>query len=772
MLQSNMLQNDRTRALLDSVAPRDQPEENGIGEAVNFALGFLRRQYWVIIFAAVLAGTASAIYLRITPPIYTAQVKVLLGNPKAQFVQQQSVLAAETPVDSAQLDSQIQILTSKAIATSVINQLKLADDPEFKERGRLSRSFIREWLGGRDVARSVDPMDRLVNEFDKRLSAVRLGYSTVIEISFSAGSPDRSAEIANAIANTYVNDQLNAKLDASRTATAWLQDRLKELGEQALTAERAVNAFKSQNNIVAANGKLMDDERVTDLNGRLVAARAQTSEASARLNRLEAVLASNSPDSASMDSLDASGSDVLNNPTINNLRLQYHENARREFEYSTKYGTDHLAVVNLRTTMKGIRISILEEVRRLAEASRNDFETAKQRQQDIEKQLAQAVSQSRTTNSAEVTMRELDTSAKGYRTLYESFLQRYMGSVQQESFPISQVRVISPAVPPQKGKPTAVLILAIGLFGGIALGTAVGFLREIMDRVFRTSAQVEATLQVPCLSLVPLLRTPAKTIRPPRAAIQVDKESSERTLSAGTGIYSAAAAMPLSRFAESIRSIKLAIDLNPTKTSNKIVGITSALPNEGKSTIAASLAQLIAHAGKRVIIVDCDLRNPSLSANLAPNATAGIVDVLSGARSLEETIWRDPRTNLAILPSAKRSPLFHTSEILSSEQTGKLFDKLRASYDYIIVDLPPLAPIVDVRATTPLIDCFILVVEWGRTRTDVVQHALHTAPNVCEALIGTVLNKTDMRAMKRYDSYLNDYYNNEHYTRYGQVAAE
>jgi capsular exopolysaccharide synthesis family protein len=347
-----------------------------------------------------------------------------------------------------------------------------------------------------------------------------------------------------------------------------------------------------------------------------------------------------------------------------------------------------------------------------------------------------------------------------------------MGSVQQESFPISQARVISPAAPPQsKSKPKTGLILAMGLFGGIALGAALGFLREIMDRVFRTSAQVEATLQLPCLSLVPRLKNSAKKRRRPRVAVQADKES-ERTLSADSGMYSAAAAMPLSRFAESIRSIKLAIDLNPTKTSNRIVGITSALPNEGKSTITAALAQIIAHAGKRVIMVDCDLRNPSLSTNLAPNASAGIVDVLSGARSLEETIWRDPKTNLAFLPSAKRTPVFHTSEILSSEQTGKLFDKLRGSYDYVIVDLPPLAPIVDVRATTPLIDCFILVVEWGRTRTDVVQHALHTAPNVYEALIGTVLNKTDMRAMKRYDNYLNDYYNNKHYTRYGQVAAE
>jgi uncharacterized protein involved in exopolysaccharide biosynthesis len=154
-----------------------------------------------------------------------------------------------------------------------------------------------------------------------------------------------------------------------------------------------------------------------------------------------------------MDSLDASGSDVLNNTIINNLRQQYYELARKEFEYSTKYGADHLVVVNLRTTMKSIRTSILEEVRRLAEASRNDFETAKQRQQDIEKQLAQAVSQSRTTNSAELTMRELDTSAKGYRTFYESFLQRYMGSVQQESLPISQARVISPAAPRKRANP-------------------------------------------------------------------------------------------------------------------------------------------------------------------------------------------------------------------------------------------------------------------------------------------------------------------------------
>jgi exopolysaccharide transport family protein len=779
MLQSNILQNDRARALLDGVQPREQTEDGGLGQLVDFAVGFLRRQYVVIIFTAALAMAASVIYLKVTPPTYSGQAKVLFGNPKAQFVQQQSMLA-EMPIDNAQLDTQIQILKSKAIATTVINRLHLADDPDFKDSGRsLQTAFkaIRKWLGVMApdpvVVKPQEVMDGLVATFDGRLSAIRLGYSTVIEITFTASTADRAAEIANAVADAYVTDQLNAKFEANRTATGWLQDRLKDLGEQALTAERAVNAFKSQNNIVAAGGKSMDEQQVTELNSRLVAARAQTSDTLTRLNRFETILSSNAATSESIGSLDASGSEALANPIINSLRQQYLEYARREAEWSAKFGRNHLAVVNLRSRMVGIRASILDEVHRLAETSRSDFEVSKQRQQEIEKQLALAVSQSRSASSAELTMRELETSAKGYRSLYESFLQRYMGSVQQESFPISEARIISPASPPQgKSKPKSGLILALGILGGIALGTALGLLRDVMDRVFRTSAQIENALRLPCLSLVPLLRDTGQKKPLPRPAAQTEKKAGERVLSKDSGMYWAATSMPLSRFAESIRSIKLAIDLNPTKTSNKIVGITSTLPNEGKSTIAAALGQLIAHAGKRVIIVDCDLRNPSLSANLAPNATAGIIDVLSGARSLEDTIWRDHKNNLDVLPVAKRTPIFHTSEILSAEQTRNLFDKLRGSYDYIIVDLPPLAPIIDVRATTQLVDCFILVVEWGRTKIDVIQHALHTAPNVYESLLGTVLNKTDMSAMRRYDNHRNDYYSNEHYIRYGQTTGE
>ena len=618
MLQRNGLQTDRTRAPFSGEARGDQAEGGGIGGLVDFAIAFLRRQYMVIILTALLAMAACMVYLRITPPTYTAQVQVVLANPKAQFVQQQSLLA-EPAFDFTQIETQLQILKSRAIAVAVINQLKLADDPDFNGSGLSLSSLsqrLRAWVSPPPKDQPSDapgqPAEAVIAAFLGRLSATRVGISSIIEISFNSSNANRAAEITNAIANAYIADQLNAKFEANSRATSWLQERLSNLGDQALAAERAVSAFKSQNNVVSSGGKPIDEQQVSDLNSRLVAARAQTSDALAKLNGYEAILRANSGSSSPIGTL----ADGLGSPIINSLRQQYLEFERREREYVRRLGPGHQAVIDLRNRLRELRTSILDEVTRYAETSRNELEAAKQRQQEIEKQLAEAVSQSRSTNSAELTIRELETRAKELRSLYETFLQRYMGAVQQETFPISETRVIYPAAPPQsKSKPKTALVMALGIIGGLALGIALGLLRDVMDRVFRTSAQIEAALELPCLSLVPALRAP-KTPKPAFGSRQADQDLRHRTISTRPGIHSSVISKPFSRFAEAIRSIKLAIDLNPTKTSNQVIGITSALPNEGKTTIAASLAQLIGHSGKSVIIVDCDLRNPSLSASL------------------------------------------------------------------------------------------------------------------------------------------------------------
>lgn len=765
MLQSNILQTERMRPLFDS-AQGDDGAGGGARHIVEFVMGFLRRQYAVIIFSTVLTVVVAGIYLKTAVPTYTGQVKILLSSQKTPFVQQQS-LVAEAAIDSIQIETQLQVLKSEAVATSVIQGLKLYEDSDFRPSGLLQKFFrrVRVWLSLplEKASDQAPTADQIALAFGSRLSAYRVGLSNVIEVSYNASTPERAAEIANATANTYILDQLNAKFEANKNAATWLQGRLRELGQQALSAERAVNAFKSENNIVVSDGKLIDDQQIADLNSRLVAARALASDSLARLNRFDEVVRAIAPDSLSLAGIDTPGSEVLLNPIINSLRQQYLDFSRREADWSIRFGKGHLAVINLRNRMRDIRTSILEEVRRIAETSRSDYEVAKHKQKQIEEQLAAAVSRSRGTNSAELTMRELETSAKSFRSLYDSFLQRYMGAVQQESFPNADARIISSASPPpSKSKPKSSIVIALGLAAGLGLGVGLGLLRDALDRVFRTSAQLESALRLPCISLIPLL----KDITPIASASLPSPGDDARVISRRSAGYWAATAMPLSRFAESIRAIKLAVDLSESHTA-KVVGVTSSLPNEGKTTIAASLAQLIAHAGKRVVVVDCDLRNPSLSKNLAPSATSGLIELVSGAKQLDEVTWHDNSTGLTLIPIAKKGPLFHTSELLSAEPTRALFETLRASYDYVIVDLPPLAPVVDVRVTTSLVDCFVLVVEWGRTKIDVVQHALHTAPNVSEAMLGAVLNKTDMNVMKRYNSYHSDYYSSEHYGRYG-----
>jgi capsular exopolysaccharide synthesis family protein len=256
------------------------------------------------------------------------------------------------------------------------------------------------------------------------------------------------------------------------------------------------------------------------------------------------------------------------------------------------------------------------------------------------------------------------------------------------------------------------------------------------------------------------------------ATSQTFQDQGLRILSKSSSLHWAVVNRPLSRFAESIRSIKLGIDLSRGQVSNKVIGITSTQPHEGKSTIAACLAQLIGQSGKSVIIVDCDLRNPSLSKALAPNAKVGLIEVLFGTQPIEDVLWTDTEKSLVFLPAVKNRTLLHSSEMLAADPMRILVEKLRSIYDYVIVDLPPLTPIVDARASSTLVDSFVYVVEWGRTKIDVVKHALHTAPNVYENVIGTVLNKTDIKEMASYDGSRSDYYSESYYSHYGLSDAQ
>ena len=226
---------------------------------------------------------------------------------------------------------------------------------------------------------------------------------------------------------------------------------------------------------------------------------------------------------------------------------------------------------------------------------------------------------------------------------------------------------------------------------------------------------------------------------------------------------------PLSPFAEGIRSIKIAADTSGSDKHCKVIGIISTLPGEGKSTVASNLAELIARSEKRIILLDADLRKPSLTPALTPQAKAGLLELLADRATLDDVVCVNEQTGMSFIPAVIKSRLVQTAEILASAVFEQFIESLRDTYDYVVVDFPPLAPVVDVRATTRVVDSYIYVIEWGKTRKSLVQQQLSAAPEIFDQLLGAVLNKSNLGAMQRYEDHYGHYYGRNYYGRYGSA---
>jgi polysaccharide biosynthesis transport protein len=784
----------------DDAGPREA-DVLSLAETFSSLRALVLRQFPLMLFVLASCIALAGAYFFTAPPKFSSMAELIVDSRKSQQLQQQSPLGVEVPLDSATVDSQVEILKSENVALAVIRDLRLIDDEEFSgpaggPLGRAVAFFSEMFLpgGGRsEYERTRKALDR----FQDRLDVKRRGLSYVIEISFESVSPQRAAQVANAVANAYISESLHAKFEASRVAANWLRDRMTELRTEASAADRAVANFKAKNNIVDTGGRLLTEQQLAELNTALTTARAQREEAEARAARINKILTGKDKDILADDQ--ATVTDSLRNDVITRLRQQYFDLATRQAEWSSHYGPQHRAVVLLNDQMREIRKSALDELRRIAESYKSDLEIARAKEESAQKSLNETIAQSNDTGQVQSALRDLDSNAQSSRALADNFLQLYMVSMQQQSFPMTEARLITQAsVPLNRSKPKMWIVALIGLVGGSLLAFVAGLFRDILDRAFRTGRQIESLLGVSCIAAVQYV---GKSVVGGRSVVPAGAGAVRRALSdlsdlsgmsdatslvpageagqtpSGTdkliryqsGLQGYVVNSPFARFTEAMRTIKMAADLNELGGPNKIIGITSSLPNEGKSTIGLSLAQWCAQAGSRTLLIDSDIRNPSLTARLAPGAKQGLLEVMLGQSSIEDVVWVDPLTGMAFLPCVIDSRLSNAGEMLGSEAMANLFKRLRESYDRIIVDLSPLAPVADVRATGKLVDSYVLVVEWAQTKIDVVEYALAEAPAIAERLLGVVLNKVDIGVMSRYDSHRGKYYHNRYDKRYSYV---
>ncbi len=665
---------------------------------------FFGREWRLIALVTGLSIVLGATYVALSPSRYTAQADMIIDTKRVTWTQTE-MSSENRLVEDASVESEIETTKSEKVAEAVIRRLHLTEDPEFVGAGQGLRrrllSVFKLTAGSEQEPSTDEVMRGVLATFKDNLRVLRLGRSYIEQIQFTALDKDKAANIANATADAYIEDQLQAKFEATRRASAWLEQRIGELRQQASNAYKEVQDFKSANGIIiGVDGKLASEVELDQLGIALAKARADTSQARAKLDRISRVMEQRS-DKESLNIPDPVVTDALSNPVITKLRQQFLDDQNKESEWSARYGADHTAARNLRAEMAALQRAIWDEISRIAESYKSELQIAKSQEESIDKRMIEVFQKSDAARQSQVRLRELETAANTYRGIYETFLSRFTQSVQQQSFPSTEARVVTVATPPRApSSPKIPLTIALATLCGLGLGIMLAFAREQMNRQIHTRAQLEKLLGTSCLAVLPAFPQKRPVLRKPHGAT--------RDSGAFRQISEVA---PFSATAEALRYIKVAIDLHPT--GGKVIGIVSALPGEGKTTVATGFAAFVAKSG-----------------------------------------------------SSTRMKPSNSSDILNSPAMKDMLRAAKSNYDYVLVDLPPILPVVDVKAVAHLFDAFVLVVEWGSTSTDEILKAVGASPIVSERLLGAVLNKADEAVMRRFEGY-----SDRRYTYYTNEAA-
>ncbi|MGE7371185.1 polysaccharide biosynthesis tyrosine autokinase [Neorhizobium sp. NPDC001467] len=722
-------------------------------------LAMIRRQWLVM---AVMTAAFAAIgfaYVSTTVPQYTAYTSLIMDRGTSGVISDMSENQSRVTVDDeASILSQLEIIKSDSVADAVVDKLNLSQNPVFTgasgfSLGKLLGPLnIAQWFrSDEDVAEDTRTMARTI--LQKNMAVARSGQSYVINLGYTSPSAQLSSDIANAYASTYLLDKFNARFQSTRRASEWLEQRLAELKQQVMDSDLAVQKFRRDNGLIAAkDGLLVNEQQLSELNSSLIVAQADTARAQAKYNRIQTIINERRSD--------ALVTDALVNSISANLRDKYLTASRRHAEISQKFGENHVQAVRLRGEMQQYEEQMFDELGRIAESYQSELDVARAKQKSLEENVASLTSVSAMAGETQVQLRELERSADSYKNLYQTFLARYQEAMQQQSFPVTEARVITQATPPLKpSRPNKPMLMTLFAFFGLVVGASIGGFREFRDRFLRTGDQVRDQLGLEYLGLAPLITgagRPANASEPARPGVIRPLDNA----------YCYCVDHPLSQFSETLRSAKMAADLSFSGEGARVIGVVSALPGEGKTTISANLSGLLSMQGARTLLIDADLRNPGATRALALHADRGILEALTENEPLDRILMFDPQTHLAFLPAVVRRRVPHSSDLLASPAMARIMETLRRNFDYIIVDLPPLGAVVDARAVAPMLDSLVMVVKWGETSPAVVRNTLFADAELHAKCVGVVLNKVDMEKMKLYGQHGSNEYYHSHFASY------
>jgi polysaccharide biosynthesis transport protein len=719
----------------------------------------LRRRWQIVLAIPFVLVVLAAIFVLVVTPLYTATSTVLIDPHRGTVADSANQAPTSNAVtDDATVESQVLLIQSVAILQRVVVKLGLTKDAEFIPKPGLLdpiKALFATHSPGDGASPEQVARDNAVDILKKRLKVTRQGTTFLIDINVSSERPKKAATIANAIADAYFMEQVHSKYDATKIAADWLDKQIAELKSRVLASDKAVEEFRAANNLTVSQGVTLNDQQITDLNNKLIDARAETAQARAKLEHVQKA-AQSGGDAGAFD-------DALSSDVIAHLRAQYAEIAKNYADLSSRYGPRHPRVADVRAQLKDTQRMINQEVKRILEGTRNAYAVAKSREESLQKSLDALQGVSTDAGPAQVHLRELQREAEANRTIYESFLARYKETSARESLEMPDSRVVARAdIPIAPSFPKKLLIIGIAGLLGSGLGCMLALLVDYLDRRVKTIEHAEAISGLRSIAAIPLISTRELARMAKQGRWELDHYD-PRTVR----LLPPALQPPLMRyaieettstFAEAIRAIRLALLRASRREPSRVVMIASSVDGECKTTLAVNLALSLSVLGIRTVVVEGDLRNPELTRSLCPRTIGGLFEVAIGRLPLHEAVLIEQETGLSVLPCPLPHNITALTEFISADGMTAIFRELRRHYEVIVVDSPPLAPLVDGRTLAEQADHIIFAIGWNQTPQDVVVHALETLGPVYDRILGTVLTRVDLRRLRLYDYYRSSAY--------------
>lgn len=706
-----------------------------------------QRKGSIVTLVLVVAMLSTLVVLSITP-IYRAAATLLIEQKAAKVVSIEQVYGLDGS-GNEYLQTQFELLRSRSLAERVVRELNLTTHPEFDPRQQpaplidfnaLIASLPLDQLAQlnpftrpADLEPSIEPgeaqiFDQVTRALMARITVEPQAKTQMVRIEVDMADAALAARAANALAQGFIESQLEASMDMSMTATNWMNSRLGELRTKLKQAEDRLQAFREQENLIDVQGVATVTANELSLTGdRMIDARRQRAEAESQYRQVQSMR------NGGWEKL-ATVSAVLGHPLIQQFKAEEARARSKVDELSKRYGARHPTMEAARTELKAATASLRGQVEQIVAGIERNYQLAVANESSLRASFDANKAQIQDISRKEFQVRELQREVETNRTLYDTFMSRLKETAATSDLDSANARIVDlatvPGAPltPQKG-----LIVGVAALLALLAGMGLALLLDALDNTFKSTDDVEAKLNLPVLGVLPQIR--GKAVRADLARLfhtNIDKS-----------------------FAEAVRTIRTGLVLSSMGAAQKCILITSSVPGEGKSTVAANLAFALAQMGDKVLLLDADMRRPTLGKSFGlPVGTPGLANLVAGTARLEDCLRHVDGIDLIGAGLVPPDPL----ELLSSPRFDQVLQALAEHYSRIVIDSPPTQAVSDAIVLGTKVDALLYVVRADATPTQLVAKGVGQLLQNNAPLTGVVLNQVDVRKAQKYGYGYGGYY--------------